>query len=487
MIALLCATGAHTSYAHGVNAAPVSAAQHEGVQIDATGRLSLLDDAASPPPAALLDEESGASFRRYGFFISAPQPLARPARRFSLSFAPQTPPSTALRVDLRVGGDEGRWSAWEVGLDSGAAVSFPWAGSRIQYRVTLLGNRSSPTLTAIQVHPLAGPAEYQAMQEPVAPTFRVRATRMGMVGGRTANGHIIRPRDHYVSLPSWRSLSSRGGHEYQVRITYRGRSSVAPVWDVGPWNTRDNYWDVQRERYRDLRHGWPQDHAAYYEGYNGGRAEKGRVRFPTAVDVGDGVWWDDLGIRGDQAEIEVTFLWLGRDPQGEQPAAQPQPQPQPAPAPAPPPAPADPNTVVVDERDPGFHERAEITWYQGPNGCGEHGRTYWTYSTPEQANSENTARWQPNLPAERLYDVYVHVPICPNRSRPTASAYYSIRHRDGLHEVVVNQGTQTAWVHLGRFPFTAGEHGYVELDDITNDSMQVIWYDAVKWVVAPDQ
>ena len=135
-----------------------------------------------------------------------------------------------------------------------------------------------------------------------------------MVGGRTANGYRIKPRDHFVSLPSRRSLSSKGGKEYMVRITYKGRSAIAPVYDVGPWNIHDDFWDAKRERFQDLRRGWPEDHAAYFDGYNHGRAEKGRVNAPTAVDVGDGVWWDDLGIKGGRALVDVTFLWLGTDP-----------------------------------------------------------------------------------------------------------------------------------------------------------------------------
>jgi hypothetical protein len=132
-----------------------------------------------------------------------------------------------------------------------------------------------------------------------------------MVGYRTANGHVIRPRDRFVALPSWRNLSSKNGREYQVRITYKGRSAIAPVFDVGPWNTHDDYWNPNRERYQDLRRGWPQDHAAYFDGYRGGVAEKGRVTFPTAIDIGDGTWWDDLQITSGRAQVEVTFLWLG--------------------------------------------------------------------------------------------------------------------------------------------------------------------------------
>jgi hypothetical protein len=151
----------------------------------------------------------------------------------------------------------------------------------------------------------------------VAPTYRLHVTRMGMVGGRTANGYRIKPNDMFVSLPSWKSLSSRNGNEYMVRLSANGKSVVVPVMDVGPWNRHDNFWDAERSWYKNLPRGWPQDHAAYYEGHNKRRAEKGFVRFPTAVDVGDGAYWA-LGLKGAQAVVDVTFLWLGEDP-GENP------------------------------------------------------------------------------------------------------------------------------------------------------------------------
>ncbi len=385
-----------------------------------------------------------------------------------------------------------------------------------------------PNVRAVALVPVSAPAQYSALEEtaqPVAPTYRVHATRQGMIGGRTANGHRITKRDHFVSLPSWRALSSNGGREYLVRITYNGRSSVAPVYDVGPWNVHDDYWDAQRERFGDLPRGWPEDHAAYFDKYNGGRAEKGRVSFPTAIDIGDGAWWDDLGIRGDRAIVEVTFLWLGRDPQASPapapappapapaappapaPAASPAPTPTPAPAPqpapaapapaapaaaspapteqaaAPPPSPP-PAEVVADDRDGAF--KAEpATWYDGPAGCGNAGHALWTYTTPNPNESENLARWQPGLPAEALYDVYVAIPACPLGHSSTGSARYIVHHRDGVQEVVVDQGaTAGTWVLLGRFPFV-GDGGFVELRDVTGDAMHVLWYDAVKWVAVP--
>ncbi|MBC8076006.1 MAG: hypothetical protein H7Y32_08025, partial [Chloroflexales bacterium] len=301
ILLLACWSAPQAGHASPAASHTAQTSQLDGVALDALGQLSLAATAPTPPQAL----SSNPSFQRYGVFLAEPRAIARPTGSFRVRWDADIPAGTALRVDVRASADGRRWTSWESDVANDATLRFAVAAASMQYRATLLGSRlASPLLRQIDIAPLAEPASYraQSVQPQPAPTYKVRATRMGMVGGRTANGHIIRPRDHYVSLPSWKSLSSRGGYEYQVRITYRGRSSVAPVWDVGPWNVHDNYWDAQRERFRDLRRGWPQDHAAFYEGYNGRRAEKGYVRFPTAVDIGDGVWWDDLGIRGDQAE-----------------------------------------------------------------------------------------------------------------------------------------------------------------------------------------
>jgi hypothetical protein len=347
-----------------------------------------------------------------------------------------------------------------------------------------------------------------ATERPVAPTWKLHATREGLVGRHTANGHKITPHDHFVSLPSWRSLTPEGQSDYMVRVTYKGRSSVAPVYDVGPWNVHDDYWNEKRERFTDLPRGWPEDHAAYYDKYNGGRAEKGRVRFPTAIDIGDGVWWDDLGIKGDRATVEVTFLWLGRDPieANASPAPEPAPPPPaeaapppapeaaapPAAEPAPPPPPAEaappappppPIEVVADDGTASFSGQADVTWYDSPRDCGSAGHALWTYTTTNPAASENVARWHSALPGEAMYDVYVAIPACAARKPNTTSARYLVQHRDGAQEIVVDQaGHAGQWVLLGRFPFRAGDGGFVELRDIAGDSMRVLWYDAVKWV-----
>jgi hypothetical protein len=140
---------------------------------------------------------------------------------------------------------------------------------------------------------------------------RVFATREGLVGRTTANGHVVRHNDSFVALPSRRALSSAGGNEFQVRLTYQGRSVVVPVWDVGPWNIRDDHWSAasKREQWRDLPQGTPEAQAAFLEGYNGGKDGFGRrVSNPAGIDLADGVFADALRMR-DNDWIAVEYLW----------------------------------------------------------------------------------------------------------------------------------------------------------------------------------
>ncbi|MBE1874513.1 hypothetical protein IHE71_02185 [Myceligenerans sp. TRM 65318] len=153
-----------------------------------------------------------------------------------------------------------------------------------------------------------------------APTYRVYATREGLVGHTTANGHRIRKNDHFVALPSRLALSEKGEGARSVRVCApsTSRCEYAPVWDVGPWNIKDNYWNSarHRERFADLPRGVPQAHAAYYDGHNGGKDGFGRqVRNPAGIDLADGTFYDGLGLTGN-AWVDVTFLWLGDGPTG---------------------------------------------------------------------------------------------------------------------------------------------------------------------------
>lgn len=140
------------------------------------------------------------------------------------------------------------------------------------------------------------------------------ATREGLVGGTTANGHVITERDHFVALPSKRNLcKSDATTENKVLLTYNGHSVSVPVWDIGPWNTKDDYWNSSsvREMWQDLTQYIPEAQAAFQSGYNDGKDGYGRtVKNAAGIDLADGVFLDDLAMT-DNDWIEVQFLWQG--------------------------------------------------------------------------------------------------------------------------------------------------------------------------------
>ena len=98
-----------------------------------------------------------------------------------------------------------------------------------------------------------------AAQEPV---FYVKATRQDHQPENctTANMHITVPGDWFLALPSREGLANRNSWGKRASVTYGQRSIIAPVWDVGPWNTRDAYWkEDQDDRNRVIRehlHSW---------------------------------------------------------------------------------------------------------------------------------------------------------------------------------------------------------------------------------------
>ena len=154
----------------------------------------------------------------------------------------------------------------------------------------------------------------RALERPL--TYRLYATREGLVGGTTASGHKIVERDHFVALPSTRTLPRKGNFTVRVCRTDGTRCEYAPVWDVGPWNEHDDYWNPadQRAQFGALPQGVPEAQAAYENGFNNGTDERGRtVRNPAGLDLADGTFWDGLGLAG-SSYVDVTFLWTGSAP-----------------------------------------------------------------------------------------------------------------------------------------------------------------------------
>ena len=140
----------------------------------------------------------------------------------------------------------------------------------------------------------------------------VFATREGLVGGTTANGHIIQLRDHFVALPSRRALNPDDQtDDFLVELEVGAKTVRAPVWDVGPWNTRDDYWNpaAVRELWTDLAEGTPESQVAYLNDYNAGHDQFGRdVLNPAGIDLADGTFWDDLGLSNNEW-VSVAYLW----------------------------------------------------------------------------------------------------------------------------------------------------------------------------------
>jgi hypothetical protein len=192
-------------------------------------------------------------------------------------------------------------------------------------------------------------------------TVQCYATREGLVGGITANGHRITNTDVFVALPSNVALcSSDRDRTYTVNLSYNGRTMTnVPVWDIGPHNQYDDYWNVNYntlpyppyqyrvrsnwgyESYGDLprgtseaymafvnnfHNGWSSSHPltsgsiiAYQSNSQPGSQYHGTLSNPSTnpnhltkaeIDFSEGVW-NTLGMT-DNAFVTVTFNWVGQ-------------------------------------------------------------------------------------------------------------------------------------------------------------------------------
>ncbi|MBX6769839.1 MAG: hypothetical protein IRY90_22240, partial [Actinomadura rubrobrunea] len=246
-----------------------------------------------------------------GQLLLPPKNLPEPVNRVRA----QVSGEGSVEVRAHLGGTS--WTEWYP-----AGQVLPVSSTRIQVRVVLSAapGGASPAVSSVRLTADLTAGRRAPAPAAAAQTYRVYATREGLVGGTTANGHVITTRDHFVALPSRRGLSSNNAGEYSVRVctTSGSRCEYAPVWDVGPWNTRDDYWNPSsvRQMWQDLPQGKPEAQAAYQDGYNGGKDEFGRtVANPAGIDLADGTFWDGLRIT-DNAWVNVTYLWTGTGPQG---------------------------------------------------------------------------------------------------------------------------------------------------------------------------
>lgn len=123
--------------------------------------------------------------------------------------------------------------------------------------------------------------------------MRVKATREGLPGGRTASGWIISPLVPYVALPSiaalrlWVAVSNPAVVDPETGLV---KTCRALVLDVGPWNEFDDAYVFGGER--------PQAES--------GRDTRGRRTNGAGIDLGEYVW-KALGML-DNGEVEWSFV-----------------------------------------------------------------------------------------------------------------------------------------------------------------------------------
>lgn len=254
------------------------------------------------------------AFTSFGVLTSPVLSSDSPFGAVRVTYDADTPSGTAVILEVRVQSADGQWSQWQEVTASGQGFSAPSRGAAVQYRATLKagGAGATPSLRSVEldVQPAEmrfAEAEFQALD--THPTVRLYGSREGMVGRVTSNGHQIVEKDHFVALPSKKALNPKDGKDYQVQVSYKGKTVTAPVWDVGPWNSKDDYWNSPREMFNDLPRYTPEVNAAFFNSYNNGNDMHGRpVIYPASIDIADGAF-ADLGMKGSDW-VDVTFLWV---------------------------------------------------------------------------------------------------------------------------------------------------------------------------------
>ncbi|WP_410573966.1 hypothetical protein [Amycolatopsis sp. cmx-4-61] len=289
--------------------ADLSTVDDNDVNVTGAGGTLTLADAAWHGTARVFAGSEGS-------LTTAGHRLGSPANRVSAELTADTPKGTSVDVDVRGRTGVNDWTEWTP-----AGTALKSAVSEVQVRISLHSGTDGvrPSVTGVALSADSVP-QVNALTAATALTYKVYATREGLAGRTTANGHVIAARDHFVALPSGRALSGKGSGTYTVRVckTDGSRCEYAPVWDVGPWNTKDDYWNPAsvRAEYKDLPQGQPEAYAAYHNGYNGGKDDLGyKVENPAGIDLADGVFYDGLGM-SDNGNVNVTYLWTGSGPTG---------------------------------------------------------------------------------------------------------------------------------------------------------------------------
>ena len=124
-------------------------------------------------------------------------------------------------------------------------------------------------------------------------SYRIYATQYYSNSGAESVGAGVP--DKYAKFASlgWEYHAGYpAGANYSVNLGYNGRQlNGVLVKDCGPWNIDDNYWNAAggsrpRRLFTGLATGLPESQAAYFDDYNGGLDQFGRmVSNPAGIDL----------------------------------------------------------------------------------------------------------------------------------------------------------------------------------------------------------
>jgi|GEM_PF-1775072 len=249
--------------------------------------------------------------------------------------------------------------------------------------------------------------------------------------------------DKYLKFANrnWSHYPGYEGSNYSVQLDRSGYTVPSVlVWDVGPWNIDDNYWNPAtghprpRRMFTDLPQGMPEAQAAYYNGYNGGKDQYGRtVTVPTALDMTPDLA-ADLGLAYLQNDwITVTYLW--EDQGGTE--------------------------IIVDDSDAAFRLVGPLQYWWEITGYGTNNQMHYTYNMP--SGYTNAAIWAFNTTESGNYQVSVFI---PRNHATTTSARYFVNSGSGWKGPnTVNQNIYyDEWVSIGTHWLRKGTNGVGVID-----------------------
>ena len=127
----------------------------------------------------------------------------------------------------------------------------------------------------------------------------------------------------------------------------------------------------------------------------------------------------------------------------------------------------DSSTIIVDNTE----AETEGVWIRDTTANDYYYDNY-VYAKSTTGTATSKMRWRPELPESVTYSVYYKIPqITATSENWATNASFTVYYSGGSETVTVDETTANGtWVHLGDYPFAAGDSGYVELTNKANKS-----------------